>query len=87
MNRNSHRSMAPALGSLVLLAAAALAGCATTSGTSTNAAAMANALRPAATGVTPGYVVCSGGHASRFPQREDAGRACRRSSTLVPAIY
>jgi hypothetical protein len=77
MNGNSHRSTAAALGSLMLLTAAALAGCATASGTTTNAAARGNAVRQLAAEVTTpaGYVVvCSGGSASRFPEREQAGR-------------
>ena len=87
MNRNSHRSTAAALGSLMLIAAAALAGCATTGGASTNSSALGNAVRPLAVTTPTGYTVCSGGYASRFPEREEAGRACRPSSTLVHAIY
>src|SRR5688572_28508395 len=89
MNGNSHRSTAAALGSLVLLAAAALAGCATTGGGVTSASALGNAARPVAAEVTTptGYVVCSGGSASRFPQREELGRACRPSPSLIHAIY
>jgi hypothetical protein len=84
MNGNSHRSTAAALGSLVLLAAA-LAGCATTGGASTNA--MGKAERPPAMTTPTAYVVCSGVTASHFPDREEAGRVCRPTSTLVHAIY
>jgi hypothetical protein len=87
MNGNSHRSTAAALGSLVLLAAAALAGCATTGGASTIADALGNTVRPRATTTPPGYVVCSGATASRFPDREQAGRVCRPAPALVHAIY
>ena len=90
MNGNSHRSAAAALGSLVLLAAAALTGCATSGGAATSASALGNAPRPlAADATTPtGYVVvCSGASASRFPQREEAGRVCRPSPSLLHAIY
>ena len=87
MNGNSHRSTAAALGSLMLMAAAALAGCATTGGGSTSASAMGNAVRPLAVTTPASYTVCSGGHASRVAQREEAGRACRPSSSLVHAIY
>jgi hypothetical protein len=87
MNGNSYRSTAAALGSLVLLAAAALSGCATTGGASTNASAMGNAVRPPAMTTPTAYVVCSGVTASHFPDREEAGRVCRPTSTLVHAIY
>jgi predicted small secreted protein len=87
MNGTSHRSTAAALGSLVLLAAAALAGCATTGGASTDAPAMGSGVRPPAVTTTNAYVVCSGGSASRFPEREEAGRVCRPTSTLLHAIY
>jgi len=87
MNGNSHRSTAAAFGSLVLIASAALAGCATTGGASTNASALGNAVRPLAVTTPAAYTVCSGGYASRFPEREEAGRVCRPSSTLVHAIY
>ena len=89
MNGNSHRSTAAALGSLVLVAAAALAGCATTGGAPTSASAMGNAARPLAAQVTTptAYLVCSGGHASRFAGREEVGRVCRPSPSLVHAIY
>lgn len=87
MNGNSNRSTAAAFASLVLLAAAALAGCATSGGASTNAAAMGNAARPVAATAPMSYVVCSGGAASRVPEREAAGRICTPSSSLVHAIY
>ena len=63
-----------ASGVLLVLATAALAGCAVTTG--------GGALPPGATG----YVVCSGGHASRFPEHEEIGRICRPSASLQ-AIY
>jgi predicted small secreted protein len=87
MNGNSHWFTAAALGSLLLVAAGALAGCATTSGASTNVSAMGNAVRPHAVTTPTGYMVCAGGHASRFPQREEVGRVCSPSSSLVHAIY
>ena len=84
MNGNSDRSKA--VGSLLLLAAMALAGCATTGG-ATSASAMGNAVRPLGVTTPTAYVVCSGGNASRFPERETVGRACKPSSSLVHAIY
>ena len=63
-----------ASGVLLVLATAALAGCAVTTGQ--------GALPPGGTA----YVVCSGGHASRFPEREEIGRICRPSASLQ-AIY
>lgn len=87
MNAITHRTRA-VFGSLVLLAAAALTGCATTGG-ATSGATFGNAARPVAADVTTptGYVVCSGGSASRFPGREAAGRVCRPSPSLFHAIY
>lgn len=35
---------------------------------------------------TASYAVCAGGHASRFPGREEIGRVCQRSATLR-ALY
>jgi hypothetical protein len=89
MNGNTHRSTTARFGSLLLLAAAALAGCATTGGAATSASAFGNAAHPlAAQATTPtGYVVCAGGSASRFPQREQTGRVCRPSPSLLHAIY
>jgi hypothetical protein len=72
-------------GALVVLVAAALAGCATTGSTVASGAATSNAARPlaAATTASPvGYIVCSGGRASRFPQREKIGRVCRPAASL-----
>ena len=60
------------------LAAAALTGCAFTTG---GGARQASFQPPDA-----GYVVCSGGRASRFPEQEAIGRACR-PSTALHAIY
>ena len=86
MNGNTHRSTAAL--ALVLLAAAALTGCATTGGAETSASAMGAARPLAAEATSPtGYVVCSGGHASRFPQREALGRVCTASPSLIHAIY
>jgi hypothetical protein len=88
MNAISHRST-KVCGSLVALAAAALTACATTGGTVANGAATSHAARPlaAATTATPlGYVVCSGGRASRFPEQEKIGRVCRPAVSLE-AIY
>jgi hypothetical protein len=82
MNAITHRSTA-ILGSLVLLAAAALTGCATTGG-ATSGLAATHAL---ATQATPrNNLICSGGHASRFPEREEMGRVCVPSPSLN-AIY
>ena len=82
MNAITHRSTA-ILGTLVLLAAAALTGCATTGG-ATSGLAATHAL---ATQATPaGNLICSGGHASRFPEREELGRVCLPSLSLN-AIY
>ena len=65
-------------GVLLGLAAAALAGCAVTTG---------GAARPLAVqSPGAGYAVCAGGHASRFPEREEIGRVCR-PSTALHAIY
>ncbi len=75
MNRVSHRSTA-GLGLLALLATA-LAGCAATNGTAQSAAA---AHPRAVDGPAPGdYTVCSGGYASRFPERQATGRVCREA--------
>jgi len=86
MNAITHRSTA-FFGSLVLLAGAAITGSATTGGATS--AALGNAVRPLAAEVTAptGYVICSGGSASRFPEREAAGRVCRPSPSLTHAIY
>jgi hypothetical protein len=65
-------------GTFLALAAAMLAGCAVTSG----GGAQPLALQPSGTG----YRVCSGSHASRFPEREEVGRVCRASAAFH-AIY
>jgi hypothetical protein len=62
-----------AVGLFVVLAAAALSGCATTGGT-------ARSFGKAT--VNSEYLVCSGGHASRFPEQEQIGRVCLPSVTL-----
>jgi hypothetical protein len=72
MSSISHRFMKAAAVWMVF-GAALLAGCSvTTSG--------------AAPGGTASYAVCSGGHASRFPSREENGRVCRPYSSLR-AVY
>ena len=65
-------------GVLLGLAAAALAGCAVTTGGATPRASLV--------GPTAGYTVCSGGHASRFAQHAQNGRVCRPAASLN-AIY
>jgi hypothetical protein len=82
MNAITHRSTA-ILGTLVLLAAAALTGCATTGG-ATSSVAATHALATQA--MPTGNLICSGGHASRFPEREELGRVCLTSPSLN-AIY
>ncbi len=65
-------------GMFLALAAAVLAGCAVTTGGGPHSLA----VQPPGTG----YMVCSGSHASRFPEREEIGRICR-ASTALHAIY
>jgi hypothetical protein len=72
MSSISQRSLRGAAVSLVL-GAALLAGCSVTTG-------------GAAPAGTASFAVCSGGHASRFPSREEVGRVCQPSSALR-AIY
>ena len=82
MNAITHRSTT-ILASLVLLAAAALTGCVTTGGATSGLAA----THAVATQATPtANLICSGGHASRFPEREEMGRVCLPSPSLN-AIY
>lgn len=82
MNAITHRST-PILGSLVLVAAAALSGCATTGGATSGLAA----THAVATQTMPtGNLICSGGHASHFPEREEMGRVCLPSPSLN-ALY
>jgi hypothetical protein len=64
-------------GMFLALAAAGLAGCATTGGGAHSAT-----VQPQGTS----YMVCSGSHASRFPEREEIGRVCR-TSIAFQAIY
>ena len=64
---------------VLLLAAAALAGCTTPTG------GIARQLVAEPPG-SAGYAVCSGGHASRFPEHEKDGRICRPALSLH-AIY
>ena len=87
MNAITHRSTA-VFGSLVLVLAAALTGCATTGGAvSANGTPTSMVHALAADGTVPtGAVICSGGHASRFEQREEIGRVCNHSPVLQ-AIY
>jgi hypothetical protein len=73
MSSISQRSMKVAAVSFIL-GAALLAGCSVTTG----------GAAPA--GTTTSFAVCSGGHASRFPSREEVGRVCQPSSALR-AIY
>jgi hypothetical protein len=84
MNANTHRSTA-VLGTLVILVAGALTGCATTGG-ATSGLAVSHAL---ATQAMPGgNLVCTGGHASRLPQQEEQGRVCKQWPSLsLDAIY
>lgn len=57
------------------LTVAAMAGCAfAPSGTANHLTAPSS--------VSADYLVCSGGHASRFPGREGQGRVCRRATGL-----
>jgi hypothetical protein len=70
-------------GALVVLAAAALTGCAATGGAVTGAAATSRAAVPVANfAPATGYIVCSGGHASRFEELEQSGRVCRPAASL-----
>jgi len=57
---------------LVALAAMVLSGCAVT----TSSRSLGAVATPLDT------VVCSGGHASRFPERQAEGRYCRPSLSL-----
>jgi hypothetical protein len=56
-------------------------------GTVARGAAASNAARQSVVQTAPvGYLVCSGGHASRFPEHEKTGRVCRPLASLQ-AIY
>jgi len=82
MNAISHRS-AKGFGALVILAAALLTGCAATGGAVTSAASSSRAAAPVANfAAPPGYLVCAGGHASRFEESERVGRVCRPALSL-----
>ena len=82
MNAISHRS-AKGFGALVILAAALLTGCAATGGAVTSGAATSRAAAPVANfAAPPGYLVCAGGHASRFEESERVGRVCRPALSL-----
>jgi hypothetical protein len=77
MNAISHRST-KGLGALLVLAAALLTGCAATGGAAANVAATSRAAAPVVNfEAPPGYVVCAGGHASRFDELAQNGRFCR----------
>src|SRR5262245_21505316 len=81
MNAISYRST-KVFGALVVLAAAALTGCAATGTAVTSGAAASRAAVPANFTAPRGYVVCSGGHASRFPELEKLGRVCRPGGSV-----
>jgi hypothetical protein len=73
VSRRSTKVLAPFL----VLAAAALAGCATPGGT---AYSVAPARTVAVESPDPGdHTVCFGGQASRFPERQALGRVCRET--------
>ena len=82
MNAISHRPTA-VLGTLVILVAAALTGCATT-GSTASSLTVSHALATQA--VPANNLICSGGHASRFPEQERVGRVCA-PSPLRNTIY
>jgi hypothetical protein len=86
MKAISNRST-KACGALVAVAAA-LAGCATTGNNAATDPAARNAARPLAREMAApvGYIVCSGSHASRFPEQQKIGRVCRPAASLQ-AIY
>jgi len=60
---------------LLVFAATALGGCAMPTGGGPNQLGLAPAARA-------NYTVCSGGHASRLPAREQVGRVCRPASSV-----
>ena len=64
---------------LLVLATGCLAGCTAPTG------GVARQLAADPPG-SAGYAVCSGGHASRFPEHEEQGRICRPALSLH-AIY
>lgn len=83
MNTISYRST-KVFGALVVLAAVVLTGCAATGGAVTSGAVTSGAVNGRAAAPvtnfaapTAAYTVCSGGHASRFEEREEQGRVCR----------
>jgi len=63
----------------LVLATGALAGCAVPTGAGAPQLAAGSAS-------SAGYVICSGGRASRFPEQEQVGRVCRPALELH-AIY
>ena len=77
MNAISYRST-KGFGALVVLAVSLLTGCAATGGGVTTAAGTSRAAAPVVSfEAPPGYIVCAGGHASRFDELEHKGRVCR----------
>lgn len=78
MNTISYRATR-VFGALVVLAVAALMGCAATGGAVMGTAATTSraAVPVPHFAAPPGYLVCAGGHASRFEESEKAGRVCR----------
>ena len=76
MKAISNRSM-KVFGALVVLATAALTGCAATGGAVTSGLAESRAARPVAELNVPSGSLCTGVHASRLPDFEQAGRICR----------
>ena len=82
MNAISHRSTRLG-GALAALAAAVLTGCTATGEAVTSGAAENGAAAPVVDfGAQAGYIVCSGGHASRFDELEQQGRICRPVASL-----
>ena len=81
MNAISYRST-KVFGALVVLAAAALTGCAATGGAVANGAVTGREVPVANFAAPPGYLVCAGGHASRFEESEKVGRVCRPALSL-----
>jgi hypothetical protein len=82
MNAISYRST-KVVGALLLFGAALLTGCAATGGAVTSGAATSRAAAPVANfAAPPGYLVCAGGHASRFEESERVGRVCRPALSL-----
>jgi hypothetical protein len=64
------------VGWVLALAVAAVSGCAVVPG---RTAIQLTAPSP----LSADYMVCSGGHGSRFPGREEVGRICRRAAGVA----